>query len=114
MCRAWPRRSVEVSVPHLPEEHPVSLIPLRRGCVLAASSLVLLTSGTSVASASPDPGDSLTPTTAVRASSCPLERIGRQLVRCDFLTGAGVSAPLWISEQSARVRANVSHLGPLL
>ncbi|MGH8893761.1 MAG: hypothetical protein ACRDWY_10740 [Actinomycetes bacterium] len=26
--------------------------------------------------------------------SCPLRRIGRQLVRCDNLTGAGVPAPL--------------------
>jgi hypothetical protein len=31
--------------------------------------------------------------------NCPLTRIGTQLVRCDNLTGAGVSAPFWIPEQ---------------
>lgn len=30
---------------------------------------------------------------------CPLERIDTQLVRCDNLTGDGVSAPFWILEQ---------------
>jgi hypothetical protein len=30
---------------------------------------------------------------------CPLERIDTQLVRCDNLTGGGVSAPFWIPEQ---------------
>lgn len=30
---------------------------------------------------------------------CPLQRIDTQLVRCDNLTGAGVSAPFWIPEQ---------------
>ena len=29
---------------------------------------------------------------------CPLRRIDRQLLRCDNLTGAGVPAPLFISE----------------
>ena len=29
---------------------------------------------------------------------CPLLRIDRQLIRCDNLTGAGVSAPLFIPE----------------
>ncbi|MGO4237237.1 hypothetical protein [Pseudarthrobacter sp. YAF2] len=31
--------------------------------------------------------------------NCALTRIGTQLVRCDNLTGAGVTAPLWIPEQ---------------
>jgi hypothetical protein len=30
---------------------------------------------------------------------CPLQRIDTQLVRCDNLTGAGVSAPFWIPDQ---------------
>jgi|RhiMetStandDraft_4_1073278.scaffolds.fasta_scaffold151515_2 hypothetical protein len=30
--------------------------------------------------------------------NCPLRRIDRQLVRCDNLTGNGVSAPLFIPE----------------
>jgi hypothetical protein len=31
-------------------------------------------------------------------SNCPLRRLDRQLVRCDNLTGDGVSAPLFIPE----------------
>ena len=34
---------------------------------------------------------------------CPLERIGRQLVRCDSLTGAGVSAPLFVPVQRSEL-----------
>jgi hypothetical protein len=34
--------------------------------------------------------------------SCPLQRIGSQLVRCDSLTGAGVSAASWIPQQPPR------------
>ncbi|MGO4385435.1 hypothetical protein [Specibacter sp. RAF43] len=30
--------------------------------------------------------------------ACELTRIGTQLVRCDSLTGAGVTAPLWVPE----------------
>lgn len=30
--------------------------------------------------------------------SCPLARVGTQLVRCDNLTGNGVNAPLWVPE----------------
>jgi hypothetical protein len=30
--------------------------------------------------------------------NCPLRRVGNQLVRCDNLTGAGVSAPHWVPE----------------
>jgi hypothetical protein len=30
---------------------------------------------------------------------CPVERIGAQVVRCDNLSGAGVSAPLGIPQQ---------------
>ncbi|GAA4397788.1 hypothetical protein GCM10023168_03120 [Fodinibacter luteus] len=29
-------------------------------------------------------------------TSCPLTRVGTQFVRCDDLTGNGVSAPLWV------------------
>jgi hypothetical protein len=32
---------------------------------------------------------------------CPLARIGTQLVRCDDLTGAGVTAPAWIPTLSS-------------
>jgi hypothetical protein len=30
---------------------------------------------------------------------CPLERVQLQYVRCDTLTGAGVTPPLWISQR---------------
>lgn len=30
---------------------------------------------------------------------CILERVARQYVRCDNLTGAGVPAPLWVPER---------------
>ena len=32
------------------------------------------------------------------STSCPLTRVGTQLVRCDNLTGNGVSAPRWIPQ----------------
>ncbi len=32
------------------------------------------------------------------ATTCPLSRVGTQLVRCDNLTGNGVEAPLWIPQ----------------
>ena len=33
------------------------------------------------------------------STSCPLTRVATQLVRCDDLTGNGVSAPLWIPQR---------------
>lgn len=51
--------------------------------------------------ARPDPGNPA-PSNLSPARSyphCPLERIGRQLVRCDNLTGTGVPAPLAVPEQ---------------
>ena len=32
-------------------------------------------------------------------ASCPLERVGTQLVRCDDLTGNGQPAPQWIPQR---------------
>jgi hypothetical protein len=66
----------------------------RRICAMGAGVILLLGGWLPVAAASPpDP----TPATAF-ADSCPLRRIGTQLVRCDNLTGAGVRAPSWIPE----------------
>ncbi|HEV7145615.1 MAG TPA: hypothetical protein VGN48_01315 [Pedococcus sp.] len=63
---------------------------------LTVSSMVALP-----AAARPDPGPK--PATinsvATRQGDCPLERIGRELIRCDNLTGDGVAAPLWIRER---------------
>lgn len=49
-----------------------------------------------VASARPAPEPTPTP---INRQFCPLQRIGTQLVRCDNLTGAGVPAASWITEQ---------------
>lgn len=56
----------------------------------------MLTTAALPAAARPDAGAALerqsTPT------SCSLERIGTQYVKCDDLTGGGVPAPRWIPE----------------
>ena len=55
---------------------------------------VALTTATGPATAKPDPGP---PVDRDRASvACPLERVGTQFVRCDDLTGNGISAPSFI------------------
>lgn len=33
------------------------------------------------------------------STSCPLTRVGTQFVKCDDLTGNGVSAPGWVPER---------------
>jgi hypothetical protein len=64
------------------------------GCAGIASVVLILTAGVPVAEASPTFGQP----TLTSPGSCPLQRIGTQFVRCDNLTGAGVSAPPWIPE----------------
>ena len=66
-------------------------------CAMGAGVILLLSVWLPVAAASPpDP-----PPGTAFADSCPLQRIGTQLVRCDNLTGAGVRAPSWIPEQTS-------------
>ena len=51
------------------------------------------------ASAAPYPGfPSIPPTKpdSAHSADCTLRRVDHQLVRCDYLTGAGVSAPSWV------------------
>jgi hypothetical protein len=70
------------------------IIHRRRICAMGAGVLLLLSVWLPVATASPPdrpPGTTF-------ANSCPLQRIGTQLVRCDNLTGSGVRAPSWIPE----------------
>lgn len=72
---------------------------IRLSSIAVTTALVLLYCGAPGASARPDPGDPIP--TPVRpdisfASHCPLRRIGTQLVRCDYLTGAGVAAPAFV------------------
>ena len=63
-------------------------VHVRRSGAVIAGVLLLLIGWLPVATASP-------PTDPAQATinGCPLERIGTQLVRCDYLTGAGVRAP---------------------
>ena len=81
---------------------------LRRTGTVAASTALLLTCSTLTASAKPDPGPVPRATVSAYAPyDCDLMRIGTQLIRCDNLTGAGVSAPLWIPELGATVGAAI-------
>ena len=68
-------------------------VHVRRSGAVVAGGLLLLTGWLPLATASPpsDPSQSL-------VNGCSLERIGTQLVRCDYLTGAGVRAPSWVPE----------------
>lgn len=69
-----------------------------RAATAALLSLLALAGVAPTAAARPDPGDSGTVTTDSLHRHCALMRIGTQLIRCDDLTGAGVTAPLFIPE----------------
>jgi hypothetical protein len=79
----------------------MSLLHRRRGGLIATSALILLTTA-SIALASPNPRPA--PTTFRADFSCPLERIGSQLVKCDNLTGNGVPAPAVVPQQGSSAR----------
>jgi hypothetical protein len=65
-----------------------------------AIALALIATVGGPASARQDAGDPPTDVYAhLTPGQYPLERIGRQLVRGDNLTGAGVAAPLTVPEQ---------------
>jgi hypothetical protein len=72
-------------------------VHVRRSGAVVVGVLLLLTGWLPVAAASPST-DPAQPT----VNGCPLERIGTQLVRCDYLTGAGVRAPSWIPELTSK------------
>ena len=67
--------------------------------------LILATFTPVPASARQEPGPRFTiaSTTPHRDGFWPLTRMGTQLVRCDNLTGSGITAPIWIP-QAAEVR----------
>jgi hypothetical protein len=70
---------------------------LARCSAAAAAATIIAGLAAIPATARPDPGEPV----QVRFSSdwnCPLNRIDTQLVRCDNLTGAGVTAPSWVPE----------------
>jgi hypothetical protein len=66
-----------------------------------AGALILATLTAVPASARQDPGPpSVTVNhTGERDGFCPLARVATQLVRCDNLTGNGVTAPIWVPER---------------
>ena len=72
--------------------------PLPRLSRAAAAAALLICLTAAPATARPDPGEPATVQSPVSAQNCPLRRVGTQLVRCDFLTGNGFTAPLSIPE----------------
>lgn len=83
----------------LPKELAMSrsFIPSHRSGLLPLLFVLALAPATSAGAASGDP--TLVPYEGPSFENCLLTRIETQLVRCDNLTGAGVSAPFWIPEQ---------------
>jgi len=63
----------------------------------AAALLLLLAAGP--ASARQDSGVLTAPSKSEASSSCSLQRVGTQYVKCDNLTGNGVSAPGWVASR---------------
>jgi hypothetical protein len=82
-----------------------SAITHGRGPAVAATALLLTSAAALPASARQDPGPAsgYTATTPTQPQTCPLTRLGTQLVRCDNLTGAGAPAPLWVPAWSPGV-----------
>lgn len=67
--------------------------------IAAATVLTLAVAATSSVAARPDPDEPMVRVSSViTTTSCPLRRIGTQLVRGDNFTGAGVAAAAWIPE----------------
>jgi hypothetical protein len=65
----------------------------------AAAAAALLSGLVAIpAAARLDPGEPVPVRFSTDDRNCPLRRIDTQLVRCDDLTGAGVSAPIWVPE----------------
>lgn len=69
-----------------------------RWTALAVTALLITAVVPAPAFAQQDAGTPTGSAPALIAPYCPLTRIGTQLVRCDVLTGAGVTAPVWIPE----------------
>jgi hypothetical protein len=71
---------------------------LARWSTAAAAAALLAGFAATTAAARPDPGPPRTTQLPSNTQECPLSRVGTQFVRCDNLTGAGVTAPVWIPE----------------
>lgn len=68
-----------------------------RAAASAVVTAVLLLAGSTGASARPDAGPARTVSVERSTTGCSLTRVGAQLVRCDDLTGNGVSAPAFVA-----------------
>ena len=80
-----------------PQEAVMNRTQLRARCTAAAAAATIIAGLAAIpAAARPDPGEPI----PIRFSyaNCPLNRIDTQLVRCDNLTGAGVTASASVPE----------------
>ena len=68
---------------------------LARCSAAAAAATIIAGLAAIPATARPDPGEPVQVRFSSDDPNCPLNRIDTQLVRCDDLTGGGVTAPLW-------------------
>ena len=66
---------------------------LARYAAAAAAATLLTGLAATSAAARPDPGEPIPVRFSSYERDCPLSRVDTQLVRCDNLTGAGVTAP---------------------
>ena len=69
---------------------------LARRSAAAAAATIIAGLAAIPATARPDPGE--IPDRISSPESCSLARIDTQLVWCDYLTGGGVQAPIWVPE----------------
>lgn len=70
----------------------------RQAAVTAGGVALALLVAPGTAAARPDAGPTVQSPPSVAPTSCPLRRVGDQLVRCDDLTGAGTAAARWVRE----------------
>ena len=71
---------------------------LARCAAATAAATIIAGLAATLATARPDPGDPIPIRFSSYEPNCPLSRVDTQLVRCDNLTGAGVTAPASVPE----------------
>jgi hypothetical protein len=71
---------------------------LARCSAAAAAATIIAGLAATPATARPDPGEPIPVRFSSYDRNCPLSRIDTQLVRCDNLTGGGVTAPVWVPQ----------------
>ena len=76
---------------------------IARSTAAAAAASIIAGLAAFPAGARPDPGEPIPPRFSSYDNNCPLTRVGSQLTRCDYLTGGGVPAPLWVPENESAI-----------